>query len=61
MKLIDISTPSSSSSLLIRIGLPVLGVITVMAILLVAGYLYRRRRIQARKLEDHGDIEAELT
>ena len=61
LKLIDISTPSSSSSLLIRIGLPVLGVITVMAILLVAGYLYRRRRIQARKLEDHGDIEAELT
>mgnify|MGYP002775682001 FL=1 len=59
LKLIDISTPSSPPSLFIRIGIPVLGIITVMAIL-VAGYVYRRRRLQAKKLEAHNDMEAAL-
>ena len=59
LKLIDNSTPSSPPSLFIRIGIPVLGIITVMAIL-VAGYVYRRRRLQAKKLEAHNDMEAAL-
>ena len=59
LKLIDISTPSSPPSPFIRIGVLVLGVITVMAIL-VAGYLCRRRRLEAKKLEDHNGMEAEL-
>ena len=59
LKLIDISTPSSPPSLFIRIGAAVLGIITVMAIL-VAGYLCRRRRLEAKKLEDHNGMEAEL-